>query len=92
MVFADDERESNPVSFKILEMAHKWKKAQVTGGDTTGLLRGLGSKNFVASTSATEEREERQEERKDAEIGTKATRDEEDDEDSSSEASSSGGD
>ncbi|KAF9461700.1 hypothetical protein BDZ94DRAFT_1133699, partial [Collybia nuda] len=28
MVFADDERESNPTSFKFLQMAHAWKKKQ----------------------------------------------------------------
>ena len=32
MVFPDDERESNPASFKLLEMARKWKMAQVAGG------------------------------------------------------------
>ncbi|KAJ7510024.1 pre-mRNA-splicing factor CLF1 [Mycena galericulata] len=28
MVFADDERESNPTTFKFLQMAHAWKNAQ----------------------------------------------------------------
>lgn len=28
LVFKDDERESNPASFKLLQMAHAWKKAQ----------------------------------------------------------------
>ncbi|KAJ7982851.1 pre-mRNA-splicing factor CLF1 [Mycena polygramma] len=32
MVFADDERESNPTSFKFLQMAHAWKNAQAGGG------------------------------------------------------------
>ncbi|CAK5264928.1 unnamed protein product [Mycena citricolor] len=32
MVFADDERESNPTTFKFLQMAHAWKTAQ--GGAT----------------------------------------------------------
>lgn len=32
MVFPDDEREANPASFKFLEMAHKWKRMQATGG------------------------------------------------------------
>lgn len=31
MVFADDERESNPTSFKFLQMAHAWKSAQAKG-------------------------------------------------------------
>ncbi|TDL16882.1 pre-mRNA-splicing factor CLF1 [Rickenella mellea] len=38
MVFADDERESNPASFKFLEMAHKWKKLQVTGSSAASTL------------------------------------------------------
>ena len=37
MVFPDDEREANPASFKFLEMAHKWKRMQATGG-TSSLL------------------------------------------------------
>lgn len=28
MLFADDERETNPTSFKLLQMAHAWKNAQ----------------------------------------------------------------
>lgn len=32
LVFADDERESNPTSFKFLQMAHAWKQAQIVGG------------------------------------------------------------
>ncbi|KAG8730208.1 NineTeen Complex (NTC) component [Ceratobasidium sp. 414] len=28
MLFADDEREANPTSFKLLQMAHAWKNAQ----------------------------------------------------------------
>lgn len=39
MVFADDERESNPTTFKFLQMAHAWKK---TGN--TALLPTLSSK------------------------------------------------
>ncbi|PSS34182.1 hypothetical protein EW026_g5546 [Hermanssonia centrifuga] len=31
MVFADDERESNPTSFKFLQMAHAWRQARETG-------------------------------------------------------------
>ncbi|KIJ18606.1 hypothetical protein PAXINDRAFT_128870 [Paxillus involutus ATCC 200175] len=36
LVFADDEREVNPASFKFLQMAHAWKTAQAkkTGGTT----------------------------------------------------------
>ena len=56
MVFPDDERDHNPVSFKILEMAHKWKRAQVGGGDTSGLLRGLGAK--VSTTESAKDEKE----------------------------------
>ena len=38
MVFPDDEREANPASFKFLEMAHKWKRAQATGGANANTL------------------------------------------------------
>ncbi|ESK94476.1 pre-mrna-splicing factor clf1 [Moniliophthora roreri MCA 2997] len=31
LVFADDEREANPTSFKFLQMAHAWKNAQKPG-------------------------------------------------------------
>ncbi|KAH0827978.1 hypothetical protein J3R83DRAFT_3617 [Lanmaoa asiatica] len=45
LVFADDEREVNPASFKFLQMAHAWKNAQgkKSGGST--VLSG-----FVAAT------------------------------------------
>ena len=32
MAFPDDERESNPASFKFLEMAHKWARAAGASG------------------------------------------------------------
>ncbi|KAJ6623458.1 hypothetical protein B0H10DRAFT_2162458 [Mycena sp. CBHHK59/15] len=34
MVFADDERESNPTSFMFLQKAHAWKNAQAKSGGT----------------------------------------------------------
>ena len=37
MVFADDERESNPATFKLLQMAHAWSQAKkAAGGTLTG--------------------------------------------------------
>ncbi|KAF8134541.1 hypothetical protein EV363DRAFT_1257762 [Boletus edulis] len=48
LVFADDEREVNPASFKFLQMAHAWKSAQ-----GQGLKKGGGStvlSGFVAAT------------------------------------------
>lgn len=44
LVFADDERESNPTSFKFLQMAHAWKASQAKKPGTT--LSG-----FTAATS-----------------------------------------
>ena len=44
-VFADDERESNPTTFKFMAMAHAWKMNQAKnsggGGGTAGLLSGF---------------------------------------------------
>lgn len=37
IVFPDDEREANPASFKFLQMAHKWKMAQASGGKLPAL-------------------------------------------------------
>ncbi|QRW25632.1 pre-mRNA-splicing factor CLF1 [Rhizoctonia solani] len=34
MLFADDEREANPTSFKLLQMAHAWKNAQAAQSDS----------------------------------------------------------
>jgi len=36
LVFADDERESNPTSFKFMQMAHAWKQAQSGASGTSG--------------------------------------------------------
>lgn len=66
MVFADDEREANPTSFKFLQMAHAWKSAQAkkTGAPTTGLLSGFtmatetNSATNGVHTSGTEEKTE----------------------------------
>jgi crooked neck len=47
-MFADDEQESNPTSFKFLQMAHAWKSAQAkTSGGAPTLLSG-----FTASSAA----------------------------------------
>jgi len=39
-IFADDEREANPTSYKFLQMAHAWAAAKKTGGTGGG---GIGS-------------------------------------------------
>ncbi|THH23280.1 hypothetical protein EUX98_g7900 [Antrodiella citrinella] len=48
MVFADDERESNPTTFKFLQMAHAYAQAKRAGG--TAILPVLSG--FTAATSA----------------------------------------
>jgi crooked neck len=55
MVFADDERESNPTSFKFLQMAHAWKSKQATNGGASGLLSGFAK----ASGNENEDTDER---------------------------------
>jgi len=50
LVFADDEREANPTSFKFLQMAHAWKARSIAAGSgerTSGMLSG-----FVAAASS----------------------------------------
>ena len=42
LVFADDERESNPTTFKFLQMAHAWKQAQASkAGGGSAVLSGF---------------------------------------------------
>jgi len=48
LVFADDEREANPRSFKFLQMAHAWKQSQAKKSGGTAVLSG-----FTAATSNT---------------------------------------
>ena len=50
LVFADDEREANPTSFKFLQMAHAWKNSQARKTGDSGLLSG-----FTAATAATDD-------------------------------------
>ncbi|OBZ66505.1 Pre-mRNA-splicing factor CLF1 [Grifola frondosa] len=66
MVFADDERESNPTSFKFLQMAHAWKATQgKSGAGSTSVLSGFtaASRSSVeaTATSSSKRREERDE-------------------------------
>ena len=51
LVFADDERESNPTSFKFLQMAHAWKQTQGKGGAGAGGGSGILA-GFKAATKA----------------------------------------
>ncbi|KAH7889112.1 hypothetical protein F5I97DRAFT_1803327 [Phlebopus sp. FC_14] len=46
LVFADDEKEANPASFKFLQMAHAWKSSQTKKSTGKSVLSG-----FTAATS-----------------------------------------
>jgi len=50
LVFADDEREANPTSFKFLQMAHAWKNSEARKTGDSGLLSG-----FTATAAAKED-------------------------------------
>ncbi|OJA11562.1 hypothetical protein AZE42_07106 [Rhizopogon vesiculosus] len=47
LVFADDEREANPRSFKFLQMAHAWKQSQAKKSGVAAVLSG-----FTPATSS----------------------------------------
>ncbi|KAJ3516493.1 hypothetical protein NLJ89_g1095 [Agrocybe chaxingu] len=77
LVFADDERESNPTTFKFLQMAHAWKQAQHSQTRAAGPAAG-GSSLFSGFTAPTttaiateEEKEEREKEEKDEKMNEK---------------------
>ncbi|OJT04241.1 Pre-mRNA-splicing factor CLF1 [Trametes pubescens] len=53
IVFADDEREANPTTFKFLQMAHAWKAMQAKGGGaSTNVLSGFAAAAASAKESA----------------------------------------
>ncbi|KAI0267390.1 pre-mRNA-splicing factor CLF1 [Gloeopeniophorella convolvens] len=74
-IFADDEREANPTSFKFLQMAHAWAAAKKSGG--AGALSG-----FTAAKTGDEDKED--EAKSDGDAGERM------DEDAASVASSQG--
>ena len=51
-VFADDERESNPTTFKFMAMAHAWKMSQAKNNDGGGGAASLLSGFTAAKVSA----------------------------------------
>lgn len=57
-MFADDERDANPTTFKFLQMAHAWKNSQARKSGGSGLLSGFtaATEDAGGSTSATETR------------------------------------
>ncbi|KAF8196043.1 pre-mRNA-splicing factor CLF1 [Pholiota molesta] len=58
-VFADDEREAHPTSFKFMQMAHAWKQSQAKAGagGTSGLLAGFAAAKATAESESEEEDE-----------------------------------
>ncbi|KAG1890740.1 uncharacterized protein F5891DRAFT_1212508 [Suillus fuscotomentosus] len=50
LVFADDEREANPRSFKFLQMAHAWKKSQAKKPGGSGILPGFTPATSMADS------------------------------------------
>lgn len=50
LVFADDERESNPTSFKFLQMAHAWKNMQAKKTGGSALLSGFSAPSAESET------------------------------------------
>jgi len=49
-IFADDERESNPASYKLLRMAHAWAQAKKAGTGSTMSSGGIAP--TISSSSA----------------------------------------
>lgn len=48
MIFADDEREANPTTFKFLQMAHEWsQRNKKSGGAPPALLGSLSSTQTI---------------------------------------------
>lgn len=85
MVFKDDERDSNPTSFKFLQMAHAWK---AKGKKVLPILGGAGGK---ADEEDDKEKAGDMDAAKERDRGKKKARDDGDDE-GSDVASSHGGD
>jgi crooked neck len=54
LVFADDERESNPTSFKFMQMAHAWKQAQKGASGTSGTGASKLLSGFTPATAKEE--------------------------------------
>lgn len=50
-IFADDEREANPTSYKFLQMAHAWAAAKKTGTSGAGSSSGGVQSRFTAAVS-----------------------------------------
>lgn len=79
MVFADDERESNPTSFKFLQMAHEWAKRSKTGGGAapSSLFAGFAAASSASAGASQPAPSEPQPEHKDDADSDVASSDEE---------------
>ncbi|KAI0299396.1 TPR-like protein [Multifurca ochricompacta] len=84
-IFADDERESNPTSFKFLQMAHAWAASKKTGGGDSGGGGGGAPTGFGFAAGLTKVDEE---EKKDSRAESDGGGNESMDEDEGSVASS----
>ncbi|KAH9478593.1 NineTeen Complex (NTC) component [Psilocybe cubensis] len=80
LVFADDERESNPTSFKFMQMAHAWKQAQAknaAGGGSSSLLSGFTAASATKASEEDESEEEDQDQDQDVASSDEGSGDEE---------------
>ena len=60
MIFADDEREANPTSFKFLQMAHEWaQKAKKSGVAPSAVLPTLATSRSTQESAKSNEEESR---------------------------------
>lgn len=50
LVFADDERDANPTTFKFLQMAHAWKSSQGRKPGGSGILSGFTAATTTSTT------------------------------------------
>lgn len=78
LVFADDEREANPTSFKFLQMAHAWK-ATAGGGGVEGGARGALA-GFVSSSAAQRQNMDVDEDEDESDAASSRAADEEEEE------------
>lgn len=65
-IFADDEREANPTSYKFLQMAHAWAAAKKTGTSGAGSSSGGAQSRFTAALSKDDHDTDRQAESDDS--------------------------
>jgi len=91
-IFADDEREANPTSFKFLQMAHAWAANKKVGGAVSGGGGGGGGGGALSrfSAPAVEQDDQDEESHRRSRTGSNGGENESVDEDMASVASSQG--